>query len=212
MVEIMKMKKILLIIECAICTMIYGCANDKVTYEGYVRDAETGEPLNEATITFLTKEEKDAVTVQTNLDGYYKIVFPYLDSIVNIGYSRNPYQSILKETKITRKEYENTKGNIKSPDVMLNIRYSPNLVHYRGRVIDSSNQKPIPGVQVGISGAIVCTTTKAGKYILEFYIGKTKQQISFQKEGYATIEHDTILQPLGEIMMVPDIVMQKIKK
>ena len=59
MIEIMKMKKILLIIECAICTMIYGCANDKVTYEGYVRDAETGEPLNEATITFLTKEEKD---------------------------------------------------------------------------------------------------------------------------------------------------------
>ena len=95
---------------------------------------------------------------------------------------------------------------------MLNINYSPNQVLYRGRVIDSSNQKPIPGVNVMINDAILCTTTKAGKYILQFFIGQTKQKISFQKEGYATIEHDTILQPLGEIMMAPDIVMQKIKK
>ena len=211
-IETMETKKILLSIVCAICTMVYGCTNDKVTYEGYVRDAETGEPLNEVNITLLTKKEKNAVNVKTNSDGYYKLVFPYLDSIVKIGYSLNPYRGVLKETKIPRKEYKNNKGNIKSPDVMLNIVNSPHMVYYKGRVVDSSNQKPIPEVNVGVSGSILFTTSKAGKYALGFCKGQTKQKLFFQKEGYITVEYDTILQPLGVIMLAPDVVMQKVKE
>ena len=53
-----------------------GCGEKQPIYEGFVKDAKTGEPLENAIVYLITDYEKgEATEVKTDSNGYYKKIW-----------------------------------------------------------------------------------------------------------------------------------------
>lgn len=184
------------------------CGSRETTYEGYLKDAKTGDPLGNAKVGIIDFEKKKEETVNTDENGYYRFPVSKLDKEVKIGYTCSGYQSILKELIITKEENEKNKGKIIAPDVLLTMD-TMGVVIYRGKVRDAETGEPISGVSIGLSGLSAWRTSKQGNYLISFIKGEDKKSFVYNKTGYKQVTVDTVLQPVGSVMYVPDILMEK---
>ena len=184
------------------------CGSREATYEGYVKDAETGDPLADVKVYTFDPESKKKESIQTDPSGFYRLPVLKLKKSAEIRYSIVGYKRKSQEIDTIKRGIKRGKGRIVLPDVLLNIDTVKQVI-YRGKVKDAETGEPLSGVGVTCMNIRVSTTSTCGNYLVSFVGGNKRQKMVFTKSGYAKVSIDTVLQSLGRIMNAPDLLMQK---
>ena len=185
-----------------------GCQNI-ATYEGYVKDAKTGEPLEGVHVEIVIPKTRTLIKTETNAEGYYKISFPKTDTILT-RYSCTPYQRIRECVVIPLEDCEKNNNSFKAVDILLKYEVPKNQADCRGKVIDEYG-KPIKEVDVIADwGGRVDITSKRGEYVIANLKGNRVIKYYLRKKGYQTSEVISVmLDSLGTCVYAPDVVLKK---
>jgi len=195
-----------LVTLCSIMFLLASC-QEKLSFEGYVKDAQTGKPLEDAEVAVIMKT-KQIITTETNSDGYYRITFPCTDSI--ILFCRLPRYISNRQYIIINEEKYRQNNNIKSPDILLKVQ--KNRIYCSGKVIDEYG-KPIKNVEViritNDAMFQVAKTSEKGIYNLIFHSGNELVKHIFMKKGYSSDTIKIMLDSLGTTVYAPDVILKK---
>ena len=103
----------------AIVFLLASC-QEKLVYEGYVKDARTGKPLEGVSVIVSPKNQKKLVAIRTGTDGHYRVTLPHANEATKIHYGGQiNYESKTIEVTVTKEECRKHDYRIKAPDVVL---------------------------------------------------------------------------------------------
>jgi len=106
----------------AFCSIVFLLAGsqEKLSFEGYVRDAQTGKPLEGASVIVAPKNQKKLVAIRTDKDGHYRVTLPRTNEATKIHYGGLiNYESKTIEVTVTKEECKKHDYRIKASDVVL---------------------------------------------------------------------------------------------
>ena len=199
-----------------ICCILFFLAScqEKLSYEGYVKDAQTGKPLEDAevNIAFLTGK---VFTTKTDHNGYYKITFPCADSVLFMCSGSVRHQGFRKVVIINHEERKKNDNKFNIPDILL--KFKKNRAYCSGRVVDAQG-KPLKDIEVAwitsdggsATGAI---TSKEGTYTLVSLTGLRAIRYTFTyKDKFFKDTINIMLDSLGKTVYAPDVVLKKENK
>ena len=197
----------------AFCSIVFFLAScqEKLFYEGYVKDAKTGKPLEDAEVAIVLKTRK-AFTTTTDQNGYYKISFPLTDTIL-IGCSASRYKGFRQVIMIDKEKFKQNNNKLNFPDIALEFDSSGGA-YCIGKVVDE-NGKPIKGVDVCLipeNGglAVSAVTSKNGTYTIKNIVGRRLIKYTFvYNEKFTKDTVKIMLDSLGTTVYAPDVVLKK---
>jgi len=196
---------------CSIVFLLASC-QEKLSYEGYVRDAKTGEPLEGVLVEIGIPKTRTLIKTETNAEGYYKISFPLADTIL-LGCRTPRYKGFGQFIMIDKEKFKQNNNKLNFPDIALEFDSSGGA-YCIGKVVDE-NGKPIKGVDVCLipeNGglAVSAVTSKNGTYTIKNIVGRRLIKYTFvYNEKFTKDTVKIMLDSLGTTVYAPDVILKK---
>ena len=167
-----------------IMLLLAGAVSEAADITGLVKDAQTGDPLMEASVRLLSARDSSLVKgVTTGIDGKFKLTAvksgKYIVSVSYVGYSDltrdvSVGQSTLRLGTLEMKESSEMLGEVVAVAVKTPVKVMEDTVEYNA---DSYHTQPnanvedllkrLPGVEVGTDGSITANGRTVSKILVD---------------------------------------------